>query len=148
MRPKAQSAMEYLLTYGWTILIVAVVLGTLFSIGVFSGAHLIGTSCIASPGFYCGGVIYSHSTDTLTFVVGQITGTNWASVAFLYAPQATAMTANGIPAIMFANTLTPGLSSDQTYTIMWPLSSPTGTVSGATTAGSTGRATLQLTTTP
>ncbi|MGC8662475.1 MAG: hypothetical protein ACP5RT_01670, partial [Candidatus Micrarchaeia archaeon] len=30
---KAQSAMEYLMTYGWAILIIAVVLGALFQLG-------------------------------------------------------------------------------------------------------------------
>ncbi len=35
---KSQSAMEYLMTYGWAILIISVVLATLFQLGVFSGA--------------------------------------------------------------------------------------------------------------
>ncbi len=34
--PKLQSAMEYLMTYGWAILIIAVVLGALFQLGVFN----------------------------------------------------------------------------------------------------------------
>jgi len=33
---KAQSAMEYLMTYGWAILIIAVVLAALFQLGVFN----------------------------------------------------------------------------------------------------------------
>ncbi|MEM3661491.1 MAG: LamG-like jellyroll fold domain-containing protein [Candidatus Micrarchaeaceae archaeon] len=33
---KFQSAMEYLMTYGWAILIIAVVLGALYSLGVFN----------------------------------------------------------------------------------------------------------------
>ncbi|MEM3820345.1 MAG: LamG-like jellyroll fold domain-containing protein [Candidatus Micrarchaeaceae archaeon] len=33
---KSQSAMEYLMTYGWAILIIAVVLGALYSLGVFN----------------------------------------------------------------------------------------------------------------
>lgn len=37
---RVQSAMEYLMTYGWSILIIAVVLGTLYSLGVFSSASL------------------------------------------------------------------------------------------------------------
>ncbi|MCL5239686.1 MAG: LamG domain-containing protein [Candidatus Marsarchaeota archaeon] len=37
---KAQSAMEYLMTYGWAILIIAVVLGALFQLGVFNSANL------------------------------------------------------------------------------------------------------------
>jgi hypothetical protein len=35
---RSQSAMEYLMTYGWAILIIAVVLGALFQLGVFNGA--------------------------------------------------------------------------------------------------------------
>ena len=33
---KLQSAMEYLMTYGWAILIIAVALGVLFQLGVFN----------------------------------------------------------------------------------------------------------------
>ena len=36
----AQSAMEYLMTYGWAILIIAVVLGALFELGFFNSANL------------------------------------------------------------------------------------------------------------
>ncbi|MEM0147339.1 MAG: LamG domain-containing protein [Candidatus Micrarchaeaceae archaeon] len=36
---KVQSAMEYLMTYGWAILIIAVVLGALFSLGVFNSMN-------------------------------------------------------------------------------------------------------------
>ena len=37
---KSQAAMEFLMTYGWSILIIAVVLGALFQLGVFSSANL------------------------------------------------------------------------------------------------------------
>ena len=37
---RSQSAMEYLMTYGWAILIIAVVLGVLFQLGIFSGSSL------------------------------------------------------------------------------------------------------------
>ncbi len=41
MRPvRSQSAMEYLMTYGWAILIIAVVLGALFGLGFFNAASL------------------------------------------------------------------------------------------------------------
>ncbi len=39
-RFKSQSAMEYLMTYGWAILIIAVVLIALFQLGVFNGSSL------------------------------------------------------------------------------------------------------------
>ncbi len=127
--------MEYLMTYGWAILIISVVLGALFSLGVFSGASLIGTTCIASPGFYCSGVAYSHSSGNVVFTVGQSTGTNWVSTAFLYAPQGTASTSNA-PAVLFGNVVT-GLYSGQTTTIQWGVSAAgTSTAVGAITAGS------------
>ena len=37
---KAQSAMEYLMTYGWAILVIAIVLGVLYYLGVFNSANL------------------------------------------------------------------------------------------------------------
>ena len=36
---RSQSAMEYLMTYGWAILIIAIVLGALFQLGVFNGQN-------------------------------------------------------------------------------------------------------------
>ncbi len=44
---KAQSAMEYLMTYGWAILIIAIVLVALFSLGVFNSSNF---SPRAQPG--------------------------------------------------------------------------------------------------
>ncbi len=38
MGKKLQSAMEYLMTYGWAILIIAVVLGALFQLGIFNAS--------------------------------------------------------------------------------------------------------------
>ena len=40
MDERSQSAMEYLMTYGWAILIIAVVLGAIYSLGLFSPATL------------------------------------------------------------------------------------------------------------
>jgi hypothetical protein len=37
---KLQSAMEYLMTYGWAILIIAIVLGAIFGLGLFNSANL------------------------------------------------------------------------------------------------------------
>ena len=68
---KDQSAMEYLLTYGWAILIVAAVLGVFFFLGIFNGNSLLPQACIAEPGFSCsnpildpnGAVLVSLSYD-------------------------------------------------------------------------------------
>ncbi len=97
------------------------------------GSALIGTSCIASPGYICNNLSYSHSTGNVVFTIGQQTGANWASTAFMYAPQGTGATANA-PAATFANVITTGLGSGQTTTISWGVAASTNV--GATTAGS------------
>jgi len=40
---KAQAAMEYLMTYGWAILIVVIVAAALYALGIFSPATYTGT---------------------------------------------------------------------------------------------------------
>jgi len=69
---KAQSAMEYLMTYGWAILIIAVVLGALFSLGIF-GANTASTACIAGAGYLCTSLIL-NSAGNLSFTFGHSTG--------------------------------------------------------------------------
>ncbi|MCL5238856.1 MAG: hypothetical protein M1286_00050 [Candidatus Marsarchaeota archaeon] len=71
---KAQSAMEYLMTYGWAILIIAVVLGALFSLGVFSSGTLLGTSCIPAPGYLCSSPSIGTSGNLSLSSFGQSTG--------------------------------------------------------------------------
>ncbi len=78
---KAQSAMEYLMTYGWAILIIAVVLAALFSLGVFNGGALLGTSCVAAPGYLCQSPVLFTSGNVL-FTFGQNTGSQIYNVGF------------------------------------------------------------------
>jgi len=85
---KAQSAMEYLMTYGWAILIVAVVLGALYSLGVFNGAAFLGTSCIATSGFYCTNPTLSTG-GVLTVTIGQATGTTFNNAYLYFVPSGT-----------------------------------------------------------
>jgi len=85
---KAQSAMEYLMTYGWAILIVAVVLGALYSLGVFNGAAFLGTSCISASGFYCTNPTLSTG-GVLTVTIGQATGTTFKNAYLYFVPMGT-----------------------------------------------------------
>ncbi len=48
---KAQSAMEYLMTYGWAILIVIIVAAALFALGVFNPATYTQQTAIGFQGF-------------------------------------------------------------------------------------------------
>lgn len=100
---KLQSAMEYLMTYGWAILIIAVVLGALFSLGVFNTGSITGVSCVASPGFLCQNPFISNAiSNNLTVTIGQSTGSTYYNVAMGCASSAgtsglpNAGTSNGI----------------------------------------------------
>ena len=79
---RAQSAMEYLMTYGWAILIIAIVLGALFSLGVFSSSSFIGTTCIPASGYFCSNPVLHNGNFVAT--VGQSTGTTWTSANIFF----------------------------------------------------------------
>jgi len=130
---KAQSAMEYLMTYGWAILIIAVVLGALFSLGVFSGSSLLGTSCIASSGFLCQNPLLSTS-GTLTATIGQENGYTAYNAYFYISPQSSGVNSVGFPTTVSQCTSPPAgtnLVSGQEVTIscpnVLPSPSPIGT---------------------
>ncbi|MEM3482827.1 MAG: hypothetical protein QW091_01300, partial [Candidatus Micrarchaeaceae archaeon] len=115
---KAQSAMEYLMTYGWAILIIAVVLGALFSLGLFSASSFIGSSCIAQSGFYCAGVTLSTSGG-LQLTIGQATGTTFTNTKVLFVPFG-ANLSQGASAVI--GTLTSG--EEYTVTLQLPTIAP------------------------
>lgn len=69
---KAQSAMEYLMTYGWAILIIIVVIAVLFYTGVLDPGNFTPNSCTFEPGLSCR--VYKLDTDgQLSFTLGQAT---------------------------------------------------------------------------
>ncbi len=92
---KAQSAMEYLMTYGWAILIIAVVLAALFELGVFNGSNLAPQACIAEAGFQCTNLVYNSVGISFTF--GQTTGQDYYGNYMFIAAEGQGLDANGIP---------------------------------------------------
>ncbi|RLJ07224.1 MAG: hypothetical protein DRP16_03850 [Candidatus Aenigmatarchaeota archaeon] len=67
MKMKAQSAMEYLMTYGWAILIVIIVAAALFALGVFNpstytGYTATGFATLGAPSEWQ----YDGSSDTFS----------------------------------------------------------------------------------
>ncbi len=69
---RGQSAMEYLMTYGWAIAIIAVILYFLYSIGIFnlsSGSTAVG--CVPATGYECSGLLMA--TNGLVFAnIGSV----------------------------------------------------------------------------
>ena len=111
---KAQSAMEYLMTYGWAILIVAVVLGVLYSLGVFTGAAFLETSCIAASGFYCTNPTLSTG-GVLTVTIDQATGTTLNNAYLYFVPSGTSFSTSD------PSTSIGTLNSGQQVTVSIPL---------------------------
>ena len=132
---KAQSAMEYLMTYGWAILIIAVVLGALFSLGVFSGSSLLGTSCIASPGYLCQNPVLSTS-GTLTVLVGQSTGATDYNAIFYVSPQTSSVGTTGFPTTVYSCAPAGStVSSGQTVTLSCSTGLPNPSAIGTAFSG-------------
>ncbi len=69
---KAQSAMEYLMTYGWAILILGIVLGSLYALGLFSPNTFRSSQCIMPANFGCLAA-YMQSNGLLTLNIEQAT---------------------------------------------------------------------------
>jgi len=72
---KGQTAMEYLMTYGWAILIIMVVVAVLFYLGVFNIGNTI-SQCSFPPGFTCVTNKLQANTARLYLKIGQGTGHN------------------------------------------------------------------------
>lgn len=114
---RLQSAMEYLMTYGWAILIIAIVIVALFSLGVFNSSQLLPTSCVAvSSGYNCATPVY-HS-GVLTLLLGQATGTNWVTANIIFIPQGvTVPQASSVsPTTLICNGVTQSTSIDASNT--------------------------------
>ena len=70
---RAQAAIEFLMTYGWAALIILVVMGMLFYLGVFNPSTSAASSCVLPSGFTC--VEYRlDDNGNLYLDVGQATG--------------------------------------------------------------------------
>ncbi len=129
---KLQSAMEYLMTYGWALLIISVVIVALVSIGIFNNP--LGTTCIAAEGYTCQIGQYSATTGNIQVTIGQDSGSTWtsANIVFVNNSAQSSVVASGLSSLQLtpmpngdANTLPSGLASSVTTTVTLPA---TGTV--------------------
>jgi len=68
---RGQAAIEYLMTYGWALLILVVVIGVLFSMGVFNPQNYMSEECSFQPSLQCKGVsLTSNGVLTIYLVNG------------------------------------------------------------------------------
>lgn len=92
---RQQSAIEYLMTYGWAILVIVVVLAILFTLNIFNSGTFTPTSCEQHPGFLCSNLLLNTS-GYLSVSVGrdgaQINATGVACTLNNTAPASSAFT--------------------------------------------------------
>ncbi len=69
---KLQSAIEYLVTYGWALLIIGIALAVLFALGVFNSATLAPQECIFPGGISCTN-FYMSPNGIITLSILQAT---------------------------------------------------------------------------
>lgn len=95
---RSQSAMEYLMTYGWAILIIAVVLASLYFLGVFNAGSSVGAGnpCVGEPGFVCTQVFVSQG-GILSFNLAPTRGSNLYNTSFSCSSSANALSASQLP---------------------------------------------------
>ena len=95
MSKRGQAALEFLMTYGWAILVVLVAIGALAYFGVLNPKRSLPDLCIIAPGFSCDdfilntdgtstviirngfGKTLNNWTVTLASTTGTCTGINW-----------------------------------------------------------------------
>ncbi len=101
--------MEYLMTYGWMILVIAIITIAFFQTGIFGSGNLIGpTACIAQPGFLCTNLIYSVNTvniynePSLSGTIGNVAGP-WSNMYFVIVPQGQMITDTSMADEMMPN---------------------------------------------
>ncbi len=95
---KAQSAMEYLITYSWAILIIAVALGALYALGLFTPGAFVQDQCIFPANFGClSGFLYANGSMVINFEQSTPTGINITAVGCNEEGYTTNMTAFGTP---------------------------------------------------
>lgn len=92
---KAQSAMEYLITYSWAIIIIGITLGVLYALGLFSPTAFIQNQCIFPADFGClSGFLYANGVVSLNIQQNTPSAINITQVACNAAGLDTNMTPN------------------------------------------------------
>ncbi len=72
---KGQTALEYLITYGWAILVILVVLAVLWYYGIFNPARWAGESVTEGSAFKIVDKNLVGSTQQLSLLIGNKAGT-------------------------------------------------------------------------
>jgi hypothetical protein len=130
MMKKLQAAMEYLMTYGWAILIIVLALGVLYSLGVFNPAKLKPVACVFSAPFSCDIQSFT-SSGQLTFTFAQGSGKTYVINKIACVDNSLIDTNTGLPVSSFTgwnSSVNKQLPSGSTITLTVPCYVSTNTI--------------------
>ena len=85
MFKKGQAAMEFLMTYGWAILVVLIAIGALAYFGVLNPSKFLPSSCTIAPGVACTEFkVSTAGSGTITLILSNGKGNdiNFTGVTF------------------------------------------------------------------
>ena len=129
MKKKAQAAMEFLMTYGWAILVVLIAVGALAYFGAMKPQEFLPEKCVISTGsgLFCDEFTSSSSANTVTIRLKNIlTESAWVDSVTLDSPSCSFSTADTLIAADstdFSLSCSGGLTSSQkvkaTITILY-----------------------------
>ncbi len=89
---KGQSALEYMMTYGWAILIIVIVAVILYSMGIFNPRASVTASSSGFSPFAVSAAVCSNSGLVVAFTTGGLpNGATSVSLKELYLSSATGM---------------------------------------------------------
>jgi hypothetical protein len=100
--------MEYLMTYGWAVLVFAIVVGILYATGVFGGGANLSSECAAEPGFTCSNPTYTPNGITVS--ISDASGQNYYDSWIFVVSRAEDIGSSGLP-VNFSETSTANMVS-------------------------------------
>ena len=93
---KGQAAMEFLMTYGWALLVVLVAIGALAFFGVLNPSQFLPSTCTITPGLHCEDFVVNSTGVTINVQNGLGEGITDVSVNAVGCT-GTALTGTDIP---------------------------------------------------
>jgi hypothetical protein len=93
---KGQAAMEYLMTYGWAIVALVIVIAALMATGVFNPSYMVSEECTMQPDLSCGNyVLYTDNTNGQTYLMFRVDNGLGYDIEIVDSGTATSMTTQG-----------------------------------------------------
>ncbi len=111
---KGQSALEYMMTYGWAILVIVIVAAVLYSLGIFSPSSSVGTGSTGFAPFTASASSCSGSGFKVAFTVGGTPGGAPVTVTSVTVTSSSGF--SGTPSMTISPSPSRALSSGNTFT--------------------------------